>query len=120
MASPPYVESLLGQLGTDQRQVFKRVFDYILTNLRFGPPAHQVRADNHQSYYLTSTTAAVANTEFSVLHGLGRTPYVAIPVLPLDAVGAKMVPLTVTRAADASRVYLSSSSTSAAVWLLVE
>jgi len=120
MASPPYVESLLGPLGTEQRQVFKRVFDYVLSNLRLGPPAHQVRSDNHQLYYLESTTHATANTEFSILHGLGRTPYVAIPVLPLDAVGAKLVPLTVTRAADASRLYLSSSSTSAAVWLLVE
>lgn len=120
MATASYVESLVGPLPPEQRQVFKRVFDYVLNNLRLGPVEHQVRAENLQAYYLTSTTSTTANTEFSIAHGLGRTPYVAVPVLPLDAVGAQIVPLVVTRAADTQRLYLRSSSTNAVITLLVE
>ena len=120
MAQPAYVESLTGSLPPEQRQVWKRVFDYVLGNLRFGPVVHQTRTENHQAYWLTGTTPAVALTPFSIAHGLGRVPYVAIPVLPLDAVNAQIVPLQVPRAADASRIYLQSTSTSAGVWLMVE
>ena len=119
MAHRSYVESLLGPLPTDQRTVWKRVWDYVLTGLQFGPPVHQTRAMNHQSYYLTATTPATANQQFSIPHGLGRTPYLAIPVLALNS-SCALVPLSVPRQADAQRVYLASSSTSATVWVLVE
>jgi hypothetical protein len=120
MASPSYVESLFGPLPADQRSVWKRVWDYVLNGLQFGPVSHQSRATNFQAYWLTGTTHETANMEFSIEHGLGRTPYLAIPVLPLDSVGAQAVGLVVTRSADAYRVYLRSASTSAAVALLVE
>ena len=120
MATSSYVESLMGGLDRDLRAAFKRVFEYVLNNLRFGPPAHQVRAENLQAYYLTSTTPGTANEEFSILHGLGRVPYVMIPVVPTEQVGAASVTLQITRVADASRVYLRSPSTGAQVWLLVE
>lgn len=120
MANASYVESLLGGLDRDLRAAFKRVHDYILANLRFGPAAHQTRAVNFQSYYLTSTTPTTANEEFSVAHGLGRAPYILIPVLPLNEVGSATVNLQVTRAADASRVYLRSPSTNVPVWMMVE
>jgi len=44
----------------------------------------------------------------------------ALQVLDLSQPGATVVPLEVTRAADASRLYLKSTSTGAACWLLVE
>jgi hypothetical protein len=120
MANSSYVQSLLGGLATDMRAAFKNVFDYVLQNLRFGPVAHQTRAENFQAYYLTSTTPATANQEFSIAHGLGIKPYVLLSVLPLDQVGAATVDLQVSRAADNSRIYLKSPSTSAVVYVLVE
>ncbi len=115
MANPAYIESLAGALDPPVKLAFKRCFEYVLANLRFGPVVHQSRAVNHQAYYLSSTTPAVADTEFSIAHGLGRTPYVLLPVLGLDAVNSQIVPLTVSRAADDTRIYLKSSSTSAAL-----
>lgn len=120
MATPGYIESLVGNLEAPLRAALVRVFDYVLRNLRFGPVSHQVRTENFQAYYFTATTPATANEEFSVAHGLGRVPYVLIPVLSLDSVNQAIVPLSVSRAADASRLYLKSSSTSAAIAIMVE
>ena len=118
MANPSYVESLLGPLPVAERRVFSDVFRYVLNNLRWGPVAHQVRAENFQSYALTATTPGTADQEFSIAHGLGRVPTTVMPVLALDQVGSVMPILKVTRAADANRVYLSSPSTSVtfSVW----
>jgi hypothetical protein len=41
-----------------------------------------------------------------VLHGLGRIPYLMLPIADVTNPGATLVPLTVTRAADAQRIYL--------------
>lgn len=120
MANPSYVDSLLGGLAADMRVAFKNVFTYVLGNLRFGPVAHQTRCENFQSYYLTSTTPGTANQEFSIAHGLGRIPYLVLPVLPLDQVNAQTVNLSVSRAADSNRVYLKSPSTGAVVYVMVE
>lgn len=120
MATPGYIESLVGGLEPPLRAALIRIFDYVLRNLRLGPVTNSVRSENLAAYYFTTTTPAVANTEFSIAHGLGRVPYVLIPVAGLDAVNSAIVPLVVTRAADASRIYLSSSSTSAAIAILVE
>ena len=40
-----------------------------------------------------------------MIHGLGRIPYLAVPTLDVSAVGAKLPILSVSRAADAQRVY---------------
>ena len=120
MASPGAIQTYVGGLDSTLRKVLINVFDYVLPNLRWGRPAHQQRAENLQAYYLEATTPGVADTEFSIAHGLASAPYLLIPVLHLQDVGAKLVPLTVTRAADTSRVYLSSSVTNAPVFILVE
>jgi hypothetical protein len=120
MATPGYIESLVGNLEAPLRAALVRVFDYVLRNLRFGPVTNQARTENFQAYYFTTTTPATANQEFSVSHGLGRVPYVLIPVLSLDSINQAIVPLQVSRAADASRLYLKSSSTSAAIAIMVE
>lgn len=120
MADSSYVKSLVGGLSNEIKLAMSNVFTYVLSNLRVGAVAHQTRATNFQMYWMTSTTPATANQEFSIAHGLGRTPYTAFPVLPLDAVGAQIVPLQVSKAADSQRIYLKSTSTSAAIALLVE
>jgi hypothetical protein len=119
MANASYIATKLGGLDAPVRRVLDDIFTYILSNLRIGRPTADSRSENLQMYFLEATTPAVANTEFSLPHGLGRAPYLAIPVLPLDA-GAKLVRLTVSRAPDAARVYLSSPDTSAPVTILIE
>jgi hypothetical protein len=120
MADASYIKSLFGGVSDDVKKAADQAFTYLLGNLRLGPFTQGKRATNFQWYWLSGTTHADANTEFSVAHGLGRTPYVVLPVLPLDQVNARIVTLQVTRAADASRIYLSSASTSAVIALLVE
>ena len=120
MALPGYVETLLGGMEAGLRRSLRLIFDYVLANLTFGPPDDQTRARNFQCYYYTTTTPAVAETEFTIAHGLGTTPYLLLPVLNLQTVGAKVVPLTVTRAPDATRVYLSSTVASAPICVLME
>src|SRR5688572_16937154 len=119
MADIGYVRSLLGSIpDTTTKSVLQRVFEHVLANIRLGVPEHQTRATNLQAYWMTATTPAVANQEFSIAHGLQATPHYAIPVLELDRPGAQTVPLEVTRAADKSRIYLRSTSTSAPIALL--
>ena len=120
MSITGYVESLLGGLPPDVKKVETEIYRYVLPNGRFGPVSHQAKTENFNAVYVASTTAAVANTEFSILHGLGRAPYVVIPVLPLDVIGGTIVRLQVTRAADAMRVYLRSPDTSAVIALYLE
>lgn len=120
MANPTYIEALLGSLPSDQRRVFKQIFEYVLGNLRVGQPDDQVRSENLQAYFYEVTTPATANEEFSIAHGLGRAPYLLIPVLPLSTQGAQIVPLTVSQPADATRVYLTSSTASAPLTVLIE
>ena len=121
MANLGNLESLLGPLEDTIRRVLLQVLRALVPNQRFGPVEHQTKSENFQAYYLTSTTAASTGTEFSILHGMGRIPYLAIPILPLDSTGLEIVRLRATRVADAQRVYLQApDTTSALVALLVE
>ena len=120
MASIGYVRGLLGGITADLSRTFTLIFEHVLGNLRTGLPGHQKRAENFAWVQVDGTTATVANTEFSIQHGIETAPRVAFPCLDLTSANAQLVPLTVTRAADASRVYLKSSSTSAAFTLFVE
>lgn len=121
MATIGYVDSLLGGIVADIKRPLLEVFRYVLPNGRFGPVEHQRKVENFQGYYLSSTSAA-STSEFSIAHGMGRTPYVVIPVLPVDNVGMRLIPLTVTRAADGQRVYLKTEagSTSAPFSIYLE
>lgn len=89
--------------------------------LRFGPVEHQQKAENFASHVVVSTTAT-STGEFSIVHGLGRAPYRAMPVLDLNSSGMELIPLRVTRPADASRIYLKTSagSTNAVFALQIE
>lgn len=119
MASERYIESLLGSLPADFKRALIPVFSEILTNFRLGHPDDQRRAENLQAYYYRAVTPATPGQEFSIPHGLLKTPYNLVPVLPLE-VGYRLVPLTVTRAPDAARVYLSSTVASAPICILLE
>lgn len=110
MATKGYIDHLLNALPTELRYPLRSAFYYLMDNWRVGDGT---RAENAQWYAFESTTASVANTEFSILHGMDAAPGRLIPELRLSEVGNQIVPLTVTKAADAQRVYLKSSSTSA-------
>lgn len=96
----------------------------VQTKLLAGRPLmgenQNARGANLRWFPLTATTPSVANTEFSIVHGIGTVPYNLIPCLPLDGVGGMLVDLTVTRAADIARVYLSSSVVNAPITVFVE
>lgn len=121
MADSGFIKSLARTIPDPAtRTAFEQGFTYILNNMRLGVPEHQTRAVNSQQYWLQSTTAS-STGGFDILHGItGTTPRYAIPVLELDRVGAQVVPLEVTRAADGHRIYLKSTSTSAPITLLIE
>jgi hypothetical protein len=103
------------------KRVLIECFEEVIgkTGITFGDPDHQRKATNARSYFEVSTTAT-STGEFSIAHGIGTAPTLAIPVLDLGQPGSQLVPLEVTRAADAQRVYLRSTSTGARVTLLIE
>lgn len=122
MATSSYLKSLFGGLPADLKLALTRAGEYILDrNLRFGPVEHQGRTENFAGVYLTSTTAAVTNTEFSIVHGLGTAPNVYFQVGKPNAVNSQWVgDLRVTRAADGNRLYFASASTGLVFSLYVE
>ena len=120
MADRGYVKQNLGAFEGAQKVGLQTIFDYLLRNWRVGLPGNQKVAENMAWVQIDGVTHATADTEVALVHGLGSSPRVAFPCLDLGTVGAQMVPLKVTRAADASRIYVSSSSTSAAFTLFVE
>ena len=118
MADIGSIEAELGALPTDHKRALVAAFRYLLNNLSWSR-LDRGRAQNAQVYYVSGTTSSNANTEFSLAHGIGTTPSYVLPVLPLDEVGAQMVNLKVSRAADNVRVYFTSPSTGAAITVLV-
>jgi len=120
MASKGYLESLLNSLPDGVKTPVMQAVRELATNLAFGLPDPMKKATNFRAIRFDSTTAAVANTEFTIHHGQGSTPLFIWPVAYLDSSGGQMVRLKVTRPADAQRIYLSSPDTSAVVSVLAE
>jgi hypothetical protein len=120
MAQASYINQLLATFPSDERKALQLAFEYVLTNLRLGQPDPASRAENLQLYYFDGVTNATANAEFSIVHGMAAVPYNMIQVLPLRIVGAQIVPLRVTRAADKQRIYLASSVASAPFMVALE
>lgn len=115
--------SKLNGLDPDTKKILTQVLSELVPNLRFGHPTGDNTKDPSKNFggaFFQGTTHATPNTEVSIAHRFGRTPYLGIPVLPLDQIGTRVVDLRVTRAADADRIYLSSSVASAAFTLFVE
>ena len=118
MADIGYVKADLGSFEGAQKNSLNNILTYVLNNLSFAK-LDRGRATNAQMYYISGTTSSNASVEFSIAHGLTSAPSYLIPVMSLDEVGAQMVPLQVSRAADDKRVYLKSSSTGAAITVMV-
>ncbi len=122
MADLGRISSLINSFPVELRPPMLRLFQAFLKDLRFG---HSTGSQpdplmNFAGGFFQATTPHVAGTEFSIAHGFGRTPYLAVPCLPLDQVGASVVPLQVTRAADANRIYLSSTFADTAFTIMCE
>ena len=120
MAQTGFLEALLGGLPADTKRVLTEAFRYVIPNGRFGPPEHQTKSESFNAFYVSSTTPATSTETLSLQHGMGRTPYLAVGVLPLNTVGAQLPRLTVARAADAQRVYFTSADTSAPFTVFLE
>lgn len=101
------------------RQIMVTFVEYAFGNLTVGAVDEQnKKATNFAMYHQVATTAA-STGEFTIAHGMDRTPSIAIPTLDLSQPGAKIVPIEVNRAADSRRLYLKSTSTGALVSFLV-
>jgi hypothetical protein len=122
MADWATIMAEINGLPANLRPTFTRIFQGLLGDLRIGHPTFAARdpLKNFSGAFIHTTTHATPNTEFSIVHGFERIPYLLLPVLPLDTVGAQIVPLVVTRAVDDKRMYLSSSVASAPVTFAVE
>jgi hypothetical protein len=120
MADLGYIDGKLRGLSDDvSKRILLDIFTHLVkSGIAIGEPVHQTRSKNLTATFLTSTTAT-STGEFSIVHGLESAPQYAIPVVDLQQAGAQLVPLRVTRAADARRVYLQSTSTRASFVLLV-
>jgi hypothetical protein len=85
---------LLNPLATEIKKVLQPVFDHVIESNRLGSGT---KAANFSWYKVSGTTDPVANTEFSILHGLESAPTWLIPVMDLVSTGTTLVSLTVTR-----------------------
>ena len=122
MARIEYVRNFLSGFDTALKTALNSIFEYVLGNLRLGRPTTtgNNRAENLQWYYYEARTHAVANTEFSIAHGLARAPYAVIPFLNPQLEGATLPTLAIPRVADARRVYFSSPTTDVAFSFYLE
>lgn len=122
MADLGFVLSEVKSLPEAERPTFTRIFTNILKEMRFGHPVGEQpdACVNFGGGFFHGTTPATPGDEFSITHGFGRVPYLAIPLLLLDTVGSSVVPLTVSRAADDKRVYFTATIASAPISVYIE
>lgn len=123
MADLGSVESdLRGVADASLKKTLVAIFTKLVPDIRFGHPKGEQPdpAKNLGGGFFQGTTPSVANTAFSITHDFGRTPYLAVPVLPLDQVNSQTPRLKVTKAADTKRVYFSSPDTSMAFTVYIE
>ena len=126
MATSSYIRSLLGAVPADMRSAFEKAFAYVFDrNLEFGPVSttdEQTQTQNFRGRYVKVVTSATANQEVAVAHGLGKTPNVCWQVGNPRVVNSRVAigDLTISRAADATRFYFTSASTTATTWVYCE
>lgn len=122
MADFGSVAQEISGLPSEWRPIFLRIFQSVLRDLRIGHPTggDPDPLKNFGGGFYHATTPSVPGTEFSIAHGFGRTPYLIVPCLPLDVLGAQIVPVTVSRVADDRRIYLTSTVADAPISLIVE
>ena len=117
MAAPGYIAQIINGLPVEFRAPLNTIFEYVLREFALGA---NTKAENFAWFKVEGTTHATANTEFSVNHGMDHAPSKLVPIIPLDTVNATLPQLTVTRVADARRIYLKSDSTSATFQAFLE
>lgn len=121
MAAIGYLESLVNTLPADIRKVFVSFIREAFKTLAFGAPdTSAVAATNFAGNLVPVTTSSTANQEVVVPHSLARKPRLLIPMLDPNTVNATLPAITVTRAADANNVYVSSPVTDASFHFFVE
>lgn len=122
MADLGYLNSIVNTLPQEMRKPILDIVTAIVKDIRFGHPQGEQPdpMTNIGGGFFHGTTPATPGDEFSIEHGFGRIPYLALPVLRLDAVGSSVVPVTVARAADVKRIYLTSTIANAPVSFAVE
>lgn len=122
MADGGSIERKLQALPVEIRKIMIDVFRDFLKDLRFGHPTGDVPDPmvNMAGGFFHGITAHTPGTEFTIAHGFGRVPYLAVPVLRLDAVGSSIVSLTVAREADDKRLYFTSTDADVPFSLAVE
>jgi hypothetical protein len=124
MATSSYAKSFFGSLPADIKTAMHKFSEYVFDrSLEFGPvdPNETTSAaTNFRGRWVKAVTSTSANTEFSVAHGLGKAPNVFWPIGNPRSVNSVVPTLTVSRAADMSRLYLTSPTTGAVVFLYVE
>ena len=111
---------LNGIVDLPTQRVLKAVFKYVMPDTRFGRMVVGKAATNLSGGYFSGVTPMTPNQEFTIPHTFGVPPYLLLPVLPLDQVGASMVRLTLSRPADAANVYLKSPDTGQTVFVYLE
>lgn len=122
MAAVGYLESLLQSLPQEIKGPLIQFTREGFKTLRIGPPGSSaVAAENFGAHLVPFTTHGTANTEVAVAHGLPRAPTTILTgVLPAGTVNATNPVIAISRAADATYVYIKSATENASGWLYVE
>ena len=125
MATSSQAKALLGGVPADLKAALFKVMDYVFDrNFAFGPidnDVAQTPTTNLAGRYVKVTTNATANLETSIAHGLGRVPNVCWQVVSPAVANSQFIgDLTISRAADTARIYVTSATVGATLWLYVE
>ena len=119
MSNIGYIDSVLGALPKEQKAPLKSAFEHVMRDASLGAFESGTRPPNLNAVWREGTTSTTANQEVSIVHGLGRTPTYAIPIVSLATVNSQTPVVSVPRAADGTRVYLASASTNVSFAVLV-
>lgn len=122
MSAVGFLETLLGALPDETKRVLVPFTREAFTQIGFGPASTSpVAAENLKGHLVPYTTSSVANREVAVAHRLPRVPGLILTGLLDPSVANMTTPtLTVSRAADATNIYIKSASVSASGLLYVE
>lgn len=123
MADLGFIESALLPLPLELRPPVMAAFREVVKQMRIGPVVDVEtarRSTNLGGHLVPFTTSATVNAEVALPHGLGYAPSIAMPVIPVGVANATVPTLVVTRASDATYVYVKSAVAGATGILYVE
>src|SRR5438132_1133390 len=90
------------KIDQELREIFERI--------AFADPSVTGKFGNHDAVVVPFTTSGTANQEIAIAHQLNRVPVGFMNVVPL-LVNYTTVSLTVTKAPDATNLYLKTPTT---------